>query len=61
MGFAGGRTYVYSCVVAPNTPECDISEDEVPRSEPLLPFRSDDRTMALSHRGWEADEEIESE
>lgn len=31
--------------------ECAVCEDEVPRSESLLPFRSYERTVELAHRG----------
>lgn len=34
-------------------PECAVCEDDVPRGESPLPFRSHDRTVALAHRGCE--------
>lgn len=39
-------------------PECAVCEDDVPRSDSVLPFRSHDRTMALAHRGCEAGEKL---
>jgi DNA-directed RNA polymerase subunit RPC12/RpoP len=39
-------------------PECAVCEDEVPRSEPLLPFRSHDRTMSLAHRGCDEGDKL---
>lgn len=39
-------------------PECAVCEDEVPRSEPLFPFRSAERTMALAHRGCDEGERL---
>jgi DNA-directed RNA polymerase subunit RPC12/RpoP len=34
-------------------PDCAVCGEDVPRREPLLPFRSHGRTMALAHRGCE--------
>ena len=39
-------------------PECALCEDDVPRSESRLPFRSHDNTVSLAHTGCEEGEKL---
>jgi DNA-directed RNA polymerase subunit RPC12/RpoP len=52
------RSYFNSTDIAVYMPACAVCGEAGQRSEPLLPFRSHDRTMALTHRGCEAGERL---